>query len=81
MEKVLQVDGTEFWAHHLDFHRPVARAPALVGRSRAREMVINVVLPFFLPGSTSWATVSWDKGPWHFIVVFLRARITKSQKR
>ncbi|MFH1560950.1 MAG: DUF2851 family protein [Chloroflexota bacterium] len=47
MEKGLEVESTEFWAHHLDFHRPVARAPAMVGRNRAREMVINVLLPFF----------------------------------
>jgi hypothetical protein len=47
VEKGLEVESTEFWARHLDFHRPVARAPALVGRSRAREMVINVLLPFF----------------------------------
>jgi hypothetical protein len=47
VEKGLQVEGTGFWAHHLDFHHPVERAPALIGRSRAREVVINVVLPFF----------------------------------
>lgn len=47
MEKSLEVEGTEFWARHLDFHHPVARAPMLVGKSRAREIVINVVLPFF----------------------------------
>ena len=56
MEKGLQVEGTEFWAHHMDFHHPVARAPALVGRSRAREMVINVVLPFFF----AWAHLLGD---------------------
>jgi hypothetical protein len=48
IEKVLEVKTRGFWASHLDFHRPVAQeAPALVGRGRAREMVINVLLPFF----------------------------------
>ena len=51
MEKGLGVESKGFWAHHLDFHRPVTRAPALVGKSRAREMVVNVVLPFFFAHS------------------------------
>ncbi|MDP6493833.1 MAG: DUF2851 family protein, partial [Dehalococcoidia bacterium] len=46
IEKGLEVDGREFWASHLDFNGPVAHTPALVGRSRAREMVVNILLPF-----------------------------------
>lgn len=47
IEKGLEVGSSGFWANHLDFHHPVAQAPALIGRSRAREIVINVLMPFF----------------------------------
>ena len=47
IEKILEVRSRGFWASHLDFHRPVAQAPALVGRDLARDMVINVLLPFY----------------------------------
>lgn len=48
IEKGLEVGSSGFWANHLDFHHPVAhQAPVLIGRSRAREIVINVLMPFF----------------------------------
>ena len=46
-EKGVEAESRGFWSRHQDFHRPASPAPALVGRSRAREMVVNVVLPFF----------------------------------
>ena len=47
IERGLEVSGEGFWAVHLDFHLPMARAPAPVGGSRARDMAVNVLLPFF----------------------------------
>ena len=36
-----------YWARHYDFGRPARRpAPALVGVGRAREILVNAVLPF-----------------------------------
>ncbi len=47
IERGLAVSGEGFWAVHLDFHLPMARAPAPVGGNRARDMAVNVLLPFF----------------------------------
>ena len=47
IERGLAVSGEGFWAVHLDFHLPMARAPAPVGGGRARDMAVNVLLPFF----------------------------------
>lgn len=45
--KALQVNAAGYWAEHLDFGMPVrAPAPALLGSSRATDIVINVLLPF-----------------------------------
>ncbi|MBI2856414.1 MAG: DUF2851 family protein [Chloroflexi bacterium] len=46
-ERSLRVESTGFWEHHLDYHLPVGRAPALIGAGRARDMVVNILLPFF----------------------------------
>ncbi|MCY3912040.1 MAG: DUF2851 family protein [Chloroflexi bacterium] len=36
-----------YWARHFDFGKPTRRpAPALVGAGRAREILVNAVLPF-----------------------------------
>jgi hypothetical protein len=47
LERSLAVESTGFWASHRDIHIPGARPGALVGRGRAREMAINVLLPLF----------------------------------
>ena len=47
VEGGLEVESTGFWAGHRDVHIPGARPGALVGRGRAREMAINVLLPLF----------------------------------
>jgi hypothetical protein len=42
-------DPDGYWSTHCDFGRPLPGAPAaLLGRDRARDAVVNVVLPFAL---------------------------------
>lgn len=45
--EALTIPDDGYWATHLDFDTPCAAAPTLLGRSRAMEIVVNVVLPFF----------------------------------
>jgi hypothetical protein len=48
LEQVLGVGADGYWGNHPAFGAPVAgQAPALIGRDRAAEIIINVVLPFF----------------------------------
>lgn len=43
----LEVDGNAFWRDHFDFDsRSKTRASALLGRNKARGLVVNVALPF-----------------------------------
>lgn len=43
----VRVGPGDFWARHLDVGRPSARPlPALVGRERSLELLVNAVLPF-----------------------------------
>ena len=43
----VRVGPEDFWARHLDVGRPAARAlPALIGRGRSLEVLVNAVLPF-----------------------------------
>ncbi len=45
----IPLEAEDFWAHRIDFGRPVsARATALVGTDRAREILANVALPLSL---------------------------------
>ncbi len=46
LEEALIVEDNGYWMRHWDFGRGM-RPGALIGWDRAREMVINVVLPFF----------------------------------
>ena len=46
---VTQKEG--YWAQHVDFDKGWRFNPTLLGSSRAADMVVNVVLPFFY----SWA--------------------------
>ena len=43
----VRVGLDDFWARHLDVGRPTARPlPALIGRGRSLDLVVNAVLPF-----------------------------------
>ncbi|MSQ15183.1 MAG: DUF2851 family protein [Dehalococcoidia bacterium] len=46
-EKALEVKAAGYWKAHWDFDRALhGAAPALIGRGRARVIVVNIVLPF-----------------------------------
>jgi hypothetical protein len=42
----LVVNGEGYWAYHLDFGLPFPRPGALLGKPRASDIIINVLLPF-----------------------------------
>ena len=46
MESGLLVSGGGYWAEHQDFASPCPANPTLLGRGRAGEIVVNVLLPF-----------------------------------
>jgi hypothetical protein len=49
MEKLLYVPATGYWADYLDFGLPIRKnPPALLGKERAADIIINVLLPFAL---------------------------------
>lgn len=49
MEKALLLQEDGFWKNHSDFIRPAGGlGKSLLGRERAAEIIINVVLPFFI---------------------------------
>ena len=46
IENGLTVPAQGYWASHFDFGIATTRSSALIGRSRAAEIAINVLLPF-----------------------------------
>ncbi|MBI4329227.1 MAG: DUF2851 family protein [Chloroflexi bacterium] len=52
--EALRVGPEGYWADHGDFGRPRPRATALLGRSRALEVMVNVTLPF-LAAYADWS--------------------------
>jgi hypothetical protein len=54
LERSLRVQVGGYWATHFDFGAASGWRPALIGQSRARDIIVNVVLPFCL----AWAHVS-----------------------
>lgn len=46
LEQSLMVQVGGYWASHYDFGIEAGWNPSLIGRGRAREIVVNVVLPF-----------------------------------
>ena len=48
LEARLLVGEHGYWACHYDFGRPLRWPMSLLGRGRAREIVVNSILPFFL---------------------------------
>ncbi len=54
----VRVGPEDFWARHLDVGRRAARPlPALIGRGRSQELLVNAVLPF------TAALGGWSKRP------------------
>jgi hypothetical protein len=61
MEQLLYIPAAGYWAEYLDFGIPGwNRLPALLGRARVADIIINVLLPFALVRSeqTSYPGVS-----------------------
>jgi len=54
LEGDLTVKVGGYWASHFDFGVAAGWRPALIGQSRARDIIVNVVLPFCF----AWAHVS-----------------------
>jgi hypothetical protein len=55
LEAGLTVGAEGYWANELDFGLPAGRkAPALLGRDRAADIVVNVLLPF----AAAWGNVA-----------------------
>jgi hypothetical protein len=54
LEKALTVRVGGYWASHFDFGAASGWRPALVGQSRARDIIVNVVLPF----CSAWGSLS-----------------------
>lgn len=48
LENRLMVGEMSYWAGHYDFGRRMQRSLSLLGRGRAREIVVNSIIPFFL---------------------------------
>jgi hypothetical protein len=46
LERDLTVKVGGYWASHFDFGAASGWRPALIGQSRARDIIVNVVLPF-----------------------------------
>jgi hypothetical protein len=44
--KLIMRRGSDYWATHSDFGRPLPRPGALLGQERARDAVVNVLLPW-----------------------------------
>ncbi len=60
LEAGLMVGAEGYWAAELDFGLPAGRsAPALLGRDRAAEIVVNVLLPF----AAAWGNYGIAAGP------------------
>ncbi len=54
LEEALTVKVGGYWASHFDFGAASGWRPSLIGRGRARDIIVNVVLPF----CCAWADVS-----------------------
>jgi hypothetical protein len=57
LEQGLAVVGNAYWRNHFDFDlRSITRTSALLGKNKARELAVNVVLPF----AYSWGQSSGE---------------------
>jgi len=48
LEDSLAIGKEPYWRDHYDFGLKMGKATSLLGRGRAREIVVNCILPFFL---------------------------------
>jgi len=53
IEKNLVINDIDYWSHHYDFGMKLARPMSVLGNGRAREITINVILPFYLTYAVS----------------------------
>lgn len=53
LERSLRVQADGYWASHSDFGAVSGWRPALIGQGRARDIIVNVLLPFYL----AWGSV------------------------
>lgn len=63
LEGALCVPADGYWGQYYDFGLPVrGRAPALLGRDRAADIIVNVLLPFYatLPEQADTARKIWQ---------------------
>jgi len=51
LERGLMIRVGGYWASHFDFGIEARWSPSLIGRGRAREIIVNALLPFFF----AWA--------------------------
>ncbi|MCX6004475.1 MAG: DUF2851 family protein [Chloroflexi bacterium] len=58
IEKGLIIEGTGYWGNHYDFCVCREKCSALLGKGKAAEIVVNVILPYFI----SLALVNQDVG-------------------
>jgi hypothetical protein len=56
LERELTIPSQGFWAKYHDFGMPTTQRTALIGRNRARDVVVNVILPFF----HAWAGITGE---------------------
>ena len=54
LEEALTVKVGGYWASHFDFGAASGGRPSLIGRGRARDIIVNVILPFCF----AWAYTS-----------------------
>lgn len=56
LEDSLIVLGRGYWAYHFDFNLATRVSSALLGRGKAAEIIINIILPF----ATAWANIAGE---------------------
>lgn len=56
LEESLIVLGRGYWAYHFDFSLTTRVSSALLGRGKAAEIIINIILPF----ATAWANIAGE---------------------
>lgn len=78
---VLMVGADGYWAEHLDFGAVGAQAvPALLGRDRAAEIIVNVLLPFAFVWAASEANTVLAEKVFHLYQAYPRLEINAVEK-
>lgn len=82
LEALFLVDEPEsYWAAHADFGRPLPGRPAaLLGRDRARDTVINVVLPLALARAATLDDPALTEAAWSAFRTFPRSSAYESTR-